>query len=477
MRDAPPQTTNTHWSEDLLETDGPIEKTQGNLPPDLVGILYRNGPAKNKLANHLFDGDGALRAVRFAPDGTASYQCRYVQTPKYSREQTSTKPLVRGFGTQPPGGILRNAMRGSPNQANASNTSVMFSNGRLLTLWEMGLPWELDPDTLETLGEMSFDGALSSRSTFSAHPRNDPVTQETYNFGMSYGPRNRIDTYRIDRNGRLFPLAQTPVPVSVMNHDFALTSKWAVFLLGPVIFNPVPLLTGKAPFGKAMTWKGDHPTTILLIPREGGKAIVFETDPWFQFHIAGAFDDQNEIVVDFCRYPEYTNIDNALTSFRSIEDDYVLDATLWRCRISPTRRTLQSAQICPIPMEFPHMDTRFATQAQHFIYGSFSTDVSPSSFGSAIGRVNTDTGKTDLWDFGPACATSEPIFVPRKEKTTSDKVENEDGWLLAFVYNHIEHATDLVVLDAARLENGTVWVGRLPHHAGMTFHGVWRPHA
>ena len=37
------------------------------------------------------------------------------------------------------------------------------------------MPWALDPQTLETLGEWNFDGQIDS-ATFTAHPKLDPVT-------------------------------------------------------------------------------------------------------------------------------------------------------------------------------------------------------------------------------------------------------------------------------------------------------------
>lgn len=64
----------------------------------------------------------------------------------------------------------------------------MFWGGKLLALWEAGLPYELDPETLETKGMTDCDGALTSlayasfkwvdppfQPAFAAHPRIDPV--------------------------------------------------------------------------------------------------------------------------------------------------------------------------------------------------------------------------------------------------------------------------------------------------------------
>lgn len=42
----------------------------------------------------------------------------------------------------------------------SANTQIISFGGKVLTLFEAGLPFRLDPDTLETLGEDTMGGAL-----------------------------------------------------------------------------------------------------------------------------------------------------------------------------------------------------------------------------------------------------------------------------------------------------------------------------
>src|SRR5260370_2233109 len=67
-----------------------------------------------------------------------------------------------------PGGVLANALR---QPANVSNTSVVMQRGRLLSLWEGGPPFALDPVTLDTRGIETFGGAVKA---FSPHPNANP---------------------------------------------------------------------------------------------------------------------------------------------------------------------------------------------------------------------------------------------------------------------------------------------------------------
>jgi carotenoid cleavage dioxygenase-like enzyme len=53
---------------------------------------------------------------------------------------------------------------------NVANTGVLHWGGRLLALWENGLPYELNPWTLDTLGETRLGGQLTSK-VLGAHYR------------------------------------------------------------------------------------------------------------------------------------------------------------------------------------------------------------------------------------------------------------------------------------------------------------------
>ena len=54
--------------------------------------------------------------------------------------------------------------------------------GKLFASKEDGLPYEIDPETLETLGRYDWDGRLKTQ-TVTAHPKVDPETGELLFFG------------------------------------------------------------------------------------------------------------------------------------------------------------------------------------------------------------------------------------------------------------------------------------------------------
>ena len=233
-----------------------VERVDGRLPSELRGTLYRNGPSRNEIDGnpfaHLFDGDGMLSQFVFT-DGHVRYRNRFVRTTHYLGEQSAKERRFRSFGAQRSGGPLANAFR-LPTGSNPANTSVVLHAGNLLALWEGGHPWRLDPDSLETIGEEDFGGALKRAHAFSAHPKLDPLSGELFNFGVQYGPRTRIRTYRIDRGGRLGYLQPVTLPYPVLNHDFALSAKHMIFVIDPLVLRMGRFLTGVSSFDRAFHW-------------------------------------------------------------------------------------------------------------------------------------------------------------------------------------------------------------------------------
>lgn len=83
-----------------------ISDVEGQIPADLEGTLFRNGPGLLEVGGqsvkHPFDGDGMISSIAIQ-DGRAYFRNRFVRTAGYVAEQQAQKPLYRGvFGTQSP---------------------------------------------------------------------------------------------------------------------------------------------------------------------------------------------------------------------------------------------------------------------------------------------------------------------------------------------------------------------------------------
>ncbi len=170
----------------FAELDGNVECVAGQIPDFVRGTYYLNGPARFRIGDlpyrHWLDGDGMVSRMRIGADGV-HFKSRYVRSTKYVSEQDAGRALFRTFGTSFSGSRLNAIHNGLENPV---NVSVYPFADRLLAFGEQGLPWEMDPDTLETRGQFTFNGRLNDASPMAAHPKFDPETGEMFNFGIFY---------------------------------------------------------------------------------------------------------------------------------------------------------------------------------------------------------------------------------------------------------------------------------------------------
>jgi all-trans-8'-apo-beta-carotenal 15,15'-oxygenase len=447
----------------LSEHDYVIDEIEGQLPEGLVGTLYRNGPGKNEVGGkpyaHLFDGDAMLSQFTF--DGSrVRYRNRFVRTTHYLAERSADKPLMRNYGQQRPGGPLANAFRAP---ANVANISVTYHAGNLLALWEGGRPWQLDPDTLDTIGEYDFDGELKGGYAYSAHPTWDPATGDLFNFGIQYGPRTRLRTYRVDRGGKLHHLQSVTLPYPTLNHDCALTPRYMVFVIDPVVVRLPRFLLGFTSLDGAVRFDSSKQTQVILVPRDGGKPRIAECEPFFHYHINNAYEEGGDVMLDLVRYPDYDSIHKDFRRFK--QADFNPPTALCRLRVSRTD-DVEIEEVGPPDCEFPQHDWRLTTSRHRYTYmAARATGENP--FGSIV-KVDHGRAASTRHDFGDGHVAGEPIFVPRAPDSGED-----DGWLLSVVYSAPTHRSRLVVLDARDVEAEPVAVAHLGHHIPLGFHGTF----
>ena len=130
----------------------------------------------------------------------------------YRNRWVRTDAIAREMGEQPVEGP-------TPPMYDASNTNVLGHAGRILSLTEGAIPYELSRE-LDTLRRVDFGGPLPSGLT--AHPKIDPVTGEMHAFSYWFSEPYLI-YHLIDANGRLVRSEPITLPRSVMMHDFAIT--------------------------------------------------------------------------------------------------------------------------------------------------------------------------------------------------------------------------------------------------------------
>jgi all-trans-8'-apo-beta-carotenal 15,15'-oxygenase len=449
------------------EHDYRIDEVDGQVPAWLRGTLFHNGSGRNDIGGkwfaHWFDGDGMIAAVRFGDDGMR-FRNRYVATDNYRDETKAGRVVNRGFGNMRAGGALANVFR---LPANVSNTSVLMDGDRLLSLWEGGPPYVLDPATLETRGVEEFGGKVKA---FSAHPKRDPETGELFNFGVDYGAKCTLTPYRL-HNGSLTALPAITLPYAVMNHDFVLTRNHLVFCIGPILQSTLAFVLGLKSFDGGLHWDRGKPTLIMLVPRNGSaNPRIIETDAFFQFHFANGYEEDGAAVIDLMRYPDYLTVGEAARSFWKSEWPAKGMATLTRLTVDlatgkVTSRIWDTGQA----NEFPFINPASIGKRHRYTYFLSSPADRPRGLQQRLSKLDGEIGAVTHHDFGPDGYPGEPCFVGAPNGT------EDDGVVITQVFDAARKRTDIVGLDARNVAGKPLFVGRLTHHVPFCLHGTFTP--
>lgn len=452
-----------------------ITDIEGEIPAGLEGTLFRNGPGRldvnGELLHHPFDGDGMISAVSFK-DGKAWFRNRYVRTEGFLAESAAGKILYRGvFGTQKPGGWLANIF--DIKFKNIANTSIVHWGNRLMALWEAGLPHELEPHTLDTIGPSTLDNLLKDEDAWSAHPCIDPgepgQEPRLINFSLKTGLSTQVTVYELDPRNKLLQQKTFNIPGFAFVHDFTITPNYYIFFQNPVSLNPIPFVLGLRGAGQCIEFNPKQPTRVWLLPRGEGKVRVLETEACFVFHHANAYEVNDQLVVDSICYANFPTVDPD-TEFRNIEFGSLPEGQLWRFRIDLTQDTIRREVLTSRCCEFPTLNPDRVGRPYGWLVMGAAHETSGNAPLQALVKLNLQHGTQTTWSAAPNGFVGEPLFVPRPEAQGED-----EGWILSAVYDSEHHRTDIIILDAQTLEQGPIARLHLNHHIPYGLHGCFVP--
>ncbi len=397
---------------DLRESSYRVEKTEGRIPHFLCGTYYLNGPAKFERDNfryrHWLDGDGCVCALKFDED-KVRFTNRFVRSAKRVAEEEAARPLFRAFGTAFEGDLLkRGIMLESP-----ANVSVYPFAGRLLAFGEQGLPWELDPSTLETRGVFTFNGALNEISPFSAHPK---LSQgEMINFGVAFSATApQLHVYRFDSDAHLLLRKRIPMKFGCSVHDFSVSANYIIFYLSPYILRIDRMLEGGSLID-ALSWEPERGSHLLILDREtcDVKARV-SVGSRYALHTINSFEEEGRLHIDVIELerPVYDQYQTIPDLFEEVSAGRPV-----RFVIDPRNQELISAteidyQLAP---DFPSIDPRRAARSYRdcWMLGISAAGRRGRKFFDQL--VHADWGEAtvrSVYQAPPRCYLGgEPIFI------------------------------------------------------------------
>jgi carotenoid cleavage dioxygenase len=417
----------------------------GEIPKQLAGRFIRIGPnpiAANPQSHHWFLGNGMVHGLRLRDGKALWYRNRYVVDDE----------IVEAKGLPPVESPDRDGMLGG----GIANTNVIQHAGRTLAIVEAGnLPVELDYE-LETLRRSDFGGTLPAG--LSAHPHLDPDSGELH--AAVYSPMwQAIQYVVVGKDGRVRKTVDVPVPGSPMVHDCMITKNYFVLLDLPVILDPDVIEAG---FSFPYKWHPEYGARVGLLPREGtAKDVTWhEVDPCYVFHPMNGFEDSDgRVVLDVVRHSEMFASD-----MRGPSDG---SSTLDRWLIDPKGGPVKESRLDDQGQEFPRIDERLTGKPYRYGYtANLGDDVSLGG----LKKHDLQNGTASLHSEGDHRIFFEPVFVPE----SADAGEDE-GWIMAYVYDKATDKSDVVIVHAQDFSAPPVATIHLPQRVPFGFHGNWAP--
>lgn len=452
----------------------------GTIPLAIDGTFYRvmcDPFVPPHPDNVPLDGDGNVSAFRIR-NGRVDMKMRYIETERYKLERKANRALF---------GLYRNPFTHHPCVRAAvdstANTNLVYWANHLLALKEGGLPYALDPDTLETLGYDPFGDQVKSK-TFTAHPKVDPYTNELVVFGYeATGLATKdIIVYTLDKDGKTHDEQWIVAPWCAAIHDSAITPNWLILVLWPFEADLDRMKAGK----QHWAWNYDLPATFIVIPRRKttplpagwlpGEHRVYSWKNCMLIHTGGAWESE-----DGKLYLETSRVhDSAFPFFpppdgRMPAPDAKADFVRWEIDLSqPSGATVPDPLVVlDVPSEFPRIDERFMTsEYDHLFLNVFVPNKSDGGRNifhglNGLAMHSNKTGTTRWFYAGDDSLVQEPIFIPR----TPDAPDG-DGWVMSMVERRGRNRNDLVVLDTREFES-PIAIVQLPFHVKAQVHGNW----
>jgi carotenoid cleavage dioxygenase-like enzyme len=337
-----------------------------------------------------------------------------------------------------------------------SAVSLIEHGGRLLSLGEFGYPYEIDPADLSTRGVYTYDGRLKTNMT--AHPKIDPVTGELLFFG--YNVTEPYLVYmRADASGKLVQTEDISTRSPTMMHDFAVTENYVIFMEMPIVFSWWLAVTGD---GLPFRWDDDAVCRFGVMPRTGTNADVqwFDVDPCFIFHTMNAYEDGDTVVLDAARYESLWVKDS---------HDFGHPAYLTRFELDRSSGRVRETRLDEQSMEFPQMHRDLWARPYRYGYAlSSDHSLGEMSYDGATGFIKYDlqSGSSEQFQLEQAYAPNEAFFVAAGGN-------EDDGYLLSYIYDRNKHSSELWILDASRIQAPPLARIKLPARVPQGFHGLW----
>lgn len=280
---------------------------EGAIPKGFPrGSYYTNGPLVGGNVRHPLDGNGVIQRVDFG-DGGVSATKKMVTTRQMKEEMDAGRLVFKHtFGSGP---------RFSMELKNSANTNFFIHAGKGLALFEAGHPVEIDPNSLETLGDSDLGGTVRKGGLVGAHPKVCPTTGRSV-FMTHQHSWSGVRIMFLEFLKESFDLASkrvVDIPFFSVIHDFVLSPTDYVMFASPMGFDFANAMVGNS-LASCVSIRKNKSTRMYRVPRNPGPLSFSTTPGCFVSHCAGArATADGQMFIDAIRSP---SIDEVLTRSR-----------------------------------------------------------------------------------------------------------------------------------------------------------------
>ncbi|MDT8398148.1 MAG: carotenoid oxygenase family protein [Pseudomonadales bacterium] len=446
---------------------------EGEIPNEINGIWYRSVPDPQyppMLGNDYFiSGDGMVSAFIFE-NGHVDYKIKYVMTERLKNDRAARRSLYGNYRnpfTDDP------AVRDKPiKDRGAANTTPIYHGGKLLALKEDSRAMELDPFSLETLGEYDFDGKLKSL-TMTAHTRPDYDTGELYFFGYEASGLASTDVaYCVaDRHGKLLREDWFKVPYCALMHDFVVTKEHVIFPVFPTVCEMAGLKKGNAHWA----WDPSRKSWMGIMRRDGDVRDMrwFEGPACFAFHMMNAFTEGEKVHMDLCvtdmnMFPFIM----AAGGFPYKPQEANGRLARWTFDLAASSNTWTETRLGP-DGDMPRIaDKDMMKDYEIAYYAHFNPQFGPPILSgpttagfNCMSRINIKTGELKTFS-RPHTTLQEPVFI-------KSDTEGHEGYIAVVADNHESNLGEVLIFEAEHVDQGPLATIKMPLRMRSGVHGNW----
>jgi all-trans-8'-apo-beta-carotenal 15,15'-oxygenase len=441
----------------------------GPIPRYLRGVYYLNGPClfrrDGETYRHWLDGDGMVTMLRFE-DGAAHCTHRFVRSTKYLEESEAGHFVYRTFGTR-----FDKLKRGLGLESPV-NVSAYPYDGKLLAFGEQGLPWELDPETLETRGEYNLGGRLNAITPFSAHPKFDPGTGDLYNFGIAYAAAEPVlNVYHCDAHGSLISRNRHKLAYPCSIHDFGLSPSYTIFYLSPYLLDMRELMREGKTLQDSLHWTPERGSTLFIASRETGEPVAsIPIGNKYSLHLINCFEVGDKLIVDMLELdrPVYDQYQIIPDLFTDVAEGYPV-----RLVVNLADKKIDSRQELPYRLspDFASVapSLRLKPAPDFWMLGISATGKPGRKFFDQLVHGNFDRAAVDdIYQAPPnTYLGGEPMFLPDPARPT-------DGVVICQLIDAERQETSFALFDPYDVAAGPKSILRQQAPIAPCFHSTYR---